>query len=98
MNAKLVPAVELSPMAMNGPFKAFRTFGAFRNVSRKRRVGPPTVPADVSPKVLSRGLVPAQARARRRDCEGAISGYVLKLIRESIGLTQESLARQLQVD
>lgn len=52
----------------------------------------------MSPKVLSRGLAPAQARARRRDCEGAISGYVLKLIRESIGLTQESLARQLNVD
>jgi transcriptional regulator with XRE-family HTH domain len=39
-----------------------------------------------------------ESRPRRRDCEGAISGYVLKLIRESVGHTQEGLARQLHVD
>ncbi|WP_250562449.1 helix-turn-helix domain-containing protein [Sphaerisporangium fuscum] len=30
--------------------------------------------------------------------EGRISGYVLKIIRESIGLTQERFAEQLAVD
>ena len=30
--------------------------------------------------------------------QGLISGFVLKLIRESLGLTQEGLAEQLDVD
>jgi len=36
-------------------------------------------------------------RQRRFD-QGVISGYVLKLTRESLGLTQEALAEELEVD
>ncbi|HEY8200052.1 MAG TPA: helix-turn-helix transcriptional regulator [Actinomycetota bacterium] len=59
-------------------------------MSRKRRSGAAVVP--------SSGSLNGPGRTRRRDCEGTISGYVLKLIRESVGHTQESLSRELHVD
>jgi transcriptional regulator with XRE-family HTH domain len=37
-------------------------------------------------------------RPTGRPCEGLITGFLLKLIRESAGLTQEALAEQLGVD
>jgi DNA-binding XRE family transcriptional regulator len=38
------------------------------------------------------------ADERRRQSEGVISGYALKVTRESLGLTQEGLAERLHVD
>jgi transcriptional regulator with XRE-family HTH domain len=37
-------------------------------------------------------------RPAGRPCEGLITGFLFKLIRESAGLTQEALAEQLGVD
>jgi transcriptional regulator with XRE-family HTH domain len=61
-----------------------------RLVHVPRRASRPQLPSPASR--TTRGLGQSGVR------EGVIAGYVLKLIRESIGLTQEALAEQLDVD